>query len=506
MPKGRDLKSKLKHYSVGSQQPRRSAQEPASVTERLAQLRVEQLRAEKNRRPHEPAVVTIPTSSTYSPRVAGPAPPPSWTRKAVARRPSACQRPEQPTDTLFQLCAERALDFVMYHPHVISTLPIAAKQQVLNRLGSRLTDTLLSRFKDECYSELNLHSARISFSTFVRCFWRTEAIVEQDQVEDWEEQVEEEEEEDYYERYEYDPTMDWMVDPVIQLLKQPDQPQILMTVLSKKLVSLDLSFVALPSYAAPLITLTLPHLSNLALAGCFSQNPGLVMMAKQMRQLRRWDIGYHGWLDATVTDQIDWGRDLQHLVCTPPGKHDHQHSSNQISRPVQRHLINVYLVLAAMLGLAAYGSVQQPLFNGALETTVALGSATGVLFLNQDNIIRWALLAIYSLFSGMSLSALVSQFLYMDPSGTLLLGILSAAMFIFLGLSASAMLANRRSMMYVGGMAGSLIGILAWTGIANLFFLRSPALFSAELYVGLIAFSGFGNEKEIDLCAQGKGD
>ena len=92
----------------------------------------------------------------------------------------------------------------------------------------------------------------------------------------------------------------------------------------------------------------------------------------------------------------------------------------------------------------------------------------------------------------MSLSALVSQFLYMDPSGTLLLGILSAAMFIFLGLSASAMLANRRSMMYVGGMAGSLIGILAWTGIANLFLLRSPALFSAELYLGLIAFSGYG--------------
>ncbi|KAI9496825.1 inhibitor of apoptosis-promoting Bax1-domain-containing protein [Zychaea mexicana] len=178
---------------------------------------------------------------------------------------------------------------------------------------------------------------------------------------------------------------------------------------------------------------------------------------------------------------------------TPPGKQTSSSSSNQISRPVQRHLINVYLVLAAMLGLAAFGSTTGQPFggNGVLETGVTIGSAMGVMTLRRGNMLRWALLATYSLFSGMSLSALVTQFLYLDPSGTLLLGVLSAAMFIFLGLSASATLANRRSMLYVGGMVGSLLALLAWTGLANLFLLRSPALFSAELYLGLIAFSGY---------------
>ncbi|KAI9249244.1 inhibitor of apoptosis-promoting Bax1-domain-containing protein [Phascolomyces articulosus] len=179
---------------------------------------------------------------------------------------------------------------------------------------------------------------------------------------------------------------------------------------------------------------------------------------------------------------------------TPPGKQSYQgesSSSNQISRPVQRHLVHVYLVLAAMLGLAAYGSTTQQPFNGLVETGLTFGSAMGVISLPHDNMIRWPLLGTYSLFSGMSLSFLVRQFLYMDPSGTLLFGALSAAMFVFLGLSASATLANRRSMIYVGGIAGSLLGLLAWTGVANLFFFGSSSLFSAELYLGLIAFSGF---------------
>jgi hypothetical protein len=65
-------------------------------------------------------------------------------------------------------------------------------------------------------------------------------------------------------------------------------------------------------------------------------------------------------------------------------------------------------------------------------------------------------------------------------------------MFIFLGFAGSALLANRRSMLYYGGLAGSLLGIMVWASLANIFFIRSSSMFSAELYLGLIAFAGFG--------------
>lgn len=97
----------------------------------------------------------------------------------------------------------------------------------------------------------------------------------------------------------------------------------------------------------------------------------------------------------------------------------------------------------------------------------------------------------------MSLTALLSVHLAWDPTGALLLSALSATVFVFLGFSASALLAPRRSMLYVGGLAGSMVGLLLWAALANLF-LRSPALMSAELYLGLIAFSGFGTSQQID--------
>ena len=86
----------------------------------------------------------------------------------------------------------------------------------------------------------------------------------------------------------------------------------------------------------------------------------------------------------------------------PPGKQTYQGGSSSasdphqqlISRPVRRHLVHVYLVLAAMLGLSAIGSVTQSPFNGLIETGVTFGSAMGVMTLPRDNMIRWPLLGV----------------------------------------------------------------------------------------------------------------
>ncbi|KAI9496824.1 hypothetical protein BDB00DRAFT_869054 [Zychaea mexicana] len=397
MPKGRDLKSKLKHYSHNSPQQQHThnrrtgdsssttSTDTSLVTERLAQLRIEQLRAEKNRQQRLlqqqqqqgilgqvllgqndqdeaitsciPSSTTTPSRSTsslsgsshyYSPRVAGPAPPPSWTRRAVVRRPPAANRPFSETTTtsaaaasssssssLREQCAYLATDIVLQQPSVVSTLSMATKQLVLNRLGLRLTDAILPYFRDEHYSQLFLHSAPISFSAFVRCFWRIEPLspaeaiqghdddamgeAKEDLAEDWEEQEERRDNLDGdvgdVVRYTYDPSLDWALEPIIQLLKQPvDQDHILTTPLSMKLITLDVSFIPLPACAAHLIAATLPQLTNLSVAGCFATDPGLAnVLARRMKQLRRWDIGYHGWLDLTSIGTIDWKRDLLHL-------------------------------------------------------------------------------------------------------------------------------------------------------------------------------------------------
>lgn len=190
-----------------------------------------------------------------------------------------------------------------------------------------------------------------------------------------------------------------------------------------------------------------------------------------------------------------------------------------ISRPVRRHLVDVFLVIAAMLGVAAVGanyggpySRLSAVSGGFIETGAVVGSVFGIRAMRQDNILRWGLLMVrnttcmgkviaypvllclkvYALFSGSSLSTLIATYLHWDPSGTLLLAALSGSMFIFLGFAGSALLANRRSMLYYGGLAGSLLGIMVWASLANIFFIRSSSMFSAELYLGLIAFAGFG--------------
>jgi hypothetical protein len=66
---------------------------------------------------------------------------------------------------------------------------------------------------------------------------------------------------------------------------------------------------------------------------------------------------------------------------------------------------------------------------------------------------------------------------------------LSATVAIFGCFTATAMTAQRRSYLFLGGMLASAVGILSWMSLLNLFF-RSTTLFDVELYVGLLVFSG----------------
>ncbi|KAL0077089.1 inhibitor of apoptosis-promoting Bax1-domain-containing protein [Phycomyces blakesleeanus] len=182
-------------------------------------------------------------------------------------------------------------------------------------------------------------------------------------------------------------------------------------------------------------------------------------------------------------------------------KHQQNFSSETtITRPVRHHLLRVYLTIAGMLAIAAYGSHMSvmgmgdsaliSMSNSPLSIGVVLGSVFGIRHPSTNNIVRWMLLGAYALFSGLSLSSLIDIFTEWDPSGGLLTAALSSAIFIFFGFSASALFAERRSMIYVGGAAAGLLGVVFWTSLANLFFGNS-LVFSVELYLGLIAFCGY---------------
>lgn len=68
---------------------------------------------------------------------------------------------------------------------------------------------------------------------------------------------------------------------------------------------------------------------------------------------------------------------------------------------------------------------------------------------------------------------------------------LTSAVLIFACFTASAVLAERRSMIYLGGLLASAISVLFWTSFANSF-IGSKTLWGAELYIGLFVFAGYG--------------
>ncbi|KAI8645784.1 inhibitor of apoptosis-promoting Bax1-domain-containing protein [Parasitella parasitica] len=169
-------------------------------------------------------------------------------------------------------------------------------------------------------------------------------------------------------------------------------------------------------------------------------------------------------------------------------------SSNALSQPVRRHLVNVYLTLAAMCAIATAGTQVGDYLGAAgspIGTLGAFTSASMFRYTAPRSRNRWVLLALYSIFSGVALSTFISFFLNWDPSGNIIFMALSSAVLIFLGFSGSAIMADRRSMLYVGALASSALSVLLWLSLANTFFIRSTSIFSLDLYIGLLAFAGF---------------
>ena len=95
---------------------------------------------------------------------------------------------------------------------------------------------------------------------------------------------------------------------------------------------------------------------------------------------------------------------------------------------------------------------------------------------------------------------------YLDPSIVMTASIGTVAVFTCFALS--ALLAPRRSYMYLGGMLGSALTTMFWMSLANMFF-HSPLIMDLQVYGGLLLFAGyvvFDTQMIVEKADQGDND
>ncbi|XP_062323295.1 probable Bax inhibitor 1 [Osmerus eperlanus] len=168
---------------------------------------------------------------------------------------------------------------------------------------------------------------------------------------------------------------------------------------------------------------------------------------------------------------------------------------SQISRSTQLHLKNVYSSLALCMFVAASGAyvhVVTRLFQGGLLTM--LGSLAMMAWLAmtphspQTEKKRLGILAGFAFFTGIGLGPAMDYVISINPS--IIVTAFLGTSIIFVCFTLSALYAQRRSYLFLGGILMSGLSILLLVSILNIF-LGSVMLFKAHVYLGLVIMCGF---------------
>eukprot|EP00252_Welwitschia_mirabilis_P026105 TRINITY_DN838_c0_g1_i2.p1 TRINITY_DN838_c0_g1~~TRINITY_DN838_c0_g1_i2.p1 ORF type:complete len:251 (-),score=19.87 TRINITY_DN838_c0_g1_i2:270-1022(-) len=167
---------------------------------------------------------------------------------------------------------------------------------------------------------------------------------------------------------------------------------------------------------------------------------------------------------------------------------------NRISPHVQNHLKRVYLTLCCALVTAAVGVYLHLLWNiggiltaiGGIATLFWLFSIPPVPY-NEAK--RLKLLMACALLNGASMGPLVDIVITVDPS--ILLSAFVGSALVFACFSAAAILAQRREYLFLGGFLASGLSILMWLQFVSTLFGSSDALYTFEVYLGLVLFLGY---------------
>lgn len=161
----------------------------------------------------------------------------------------------------------------------------------------------------------------------------------------------------------------------------------------------------------------------------------------------------------------------------------------------KKHLKNVYSALAISTLTAAAGAAVH-LFTNFLKGGI-LASLGGIGFLialtwtaheQKNTINRLGYLVGFAFCTGLSLGPLLDRIIDIDP--TIITTAFFATCLIFVCFSLSALWAEERSYLYLGGTLMSALSMLMIMGLANIFF-QSKMMYQIHLYGGLLIFCGF---------------
>jgi len=168
---------------------------------------------------------------------------------------------------------------------------------------------------------------------------------------------------------------------------------------------------------------------------------------------------------------------------------------SKIDAVTKRHLKNVYASLAISTMAAAAGAAIH-LFTGFLKGGL-LASLGGIGFLlalgltsdePKNQLKRLGYLVGFAFCTGLGLGPLLEHVIAIEPT------IISTAFFatalIFVCFSLTALWAEERSYLYLGGSLMSGLSIMCLMGLMNIFF-RSTMIYQFHLYGGLLIFCGF---------------
>jgi FtsH-binding integral membrane protein len=171
-----------------------------------------------------------------------------------------------------------------------------------------------------------------------------------------------------------------------------------------------------------------------------------------------------------------------------------------LTPPVQKHLQKVYVTLAALLAVAAGGVA----FAWAV-TVPAWMSVVGFMacvFLllstppDQRNYnvrgnrnARYLLVGGAAFFQGTTLAPLLHAAFALQPQVPLTAFLGTSV--IFGCFSAAALMARRRSYLFLGGLLSSAMSIMLVMRLGSWFFGSRQLVYQAELYVGLLVFVGY---------------